>query len=122
MDAEVEQLCWDCRVEHKVAMEESGQARGSGRDQPVSCEGKSNGRRTLRASESCTDVEQVAECDRSGYCWLPRLLGERCTDQASAETPGNRRLGVEGGVGSLHLQGHDPDPHTVEAQLWVFNC
>ena len=33
MNAEVKRLCWDCRVEHKVVVEESGQARVSGRGQ-----------------------------------------------------------------------------------------
>ena len=42
MDAEVKQLCWDCQVERKVAVEESGRARGSGRGQPVLYEDKSN--------------------------------------------------------------------------------
>ena len=37
MNAEVKQLCWDRRVEHKVAAEESGQVRRSGRGQPSSC-------------------------------------------------------------------------------------
>ena len=35
MDAEVKQLCWDCRVEHKIAVEEPGQRVGIGRGQPV---------------------------------------------------------------------------------------
>ena len=35
MDAEVKQLRWDCRVEHKVAVEVPGRAHGIGRGQPV---------------------------------------------------------------------------------------
>ena len=83
MDAEIAQLCWECRDEHRVAVEESGQARGCrGVSQsPAHAEDKLNSRRTLRASESCTYVEHVARCDRSGYCWLSPLLGEHCTDR-----------------------------------------
>ena len=35
MVAEIKQLRWDSQVEDKVAVEESGQARASGRNQPV---------------------------------------------------------------------------------------
>jgi hypothetical protein len=108
MDAEVKQFCWDCRVEHNVTMEESGQARGAGVGQPLGREDELNSRRTLRASESCTCVAHVAGCGRSGYCWLPPLLGERCIDQASAKTPGNGRTELAGGVGLLRLRGHGP--------------
>ena len=46
------------------------------------------------------------------------LLGERCTDQASAGTPGNGRTPrVVEGVGVLRPQGHGPDPHTAETRL-----
>ena len=79
MNAEVEQLCWDCRVEHKVAVEESGQVRGSGRGQPSSCHDKLN-RRTRRTSKSCAHVAHVAGCDRTGYGGLPPLLGEHYTN------------------------------------------
>lgn len=102
-------------------MEESGQARGAGVGQPVRCEDKLNSRRTLRASESCTCVAHVAGCGRSGCCRLPPLLGERCTDRASAKTPGNGQTELAGGVGLLHLRGYGPDPHTVETQLWGLN-
>ena len=40
MDAEDKQVCWDCRAEHKVAVEGSEQARRSGRGQPSSCHDK----------------------------------------------------------------------------------
>ena len=122
VDAEVKQLCWDRRVEHKVAVEESGQVRGMGRGQPSSCQDKLNSPRTLRASESCTYVEHVAGCGHSGYCWPPRHLGECRTDQASAETLGNGRTVLGGGVDLLRLQGHDPDRRTVETELWRFDC
>ena len=59
-------------------------------------------------------------CDRSGYCRLSRLLGERCIDQASPETSGNGWTG--GGVGLLHLHARDPDHHTFETQSWMFDC
>jgi len=76
MDAVIKGLCWDCRAEPKVIMEESGQACGCGRGQPASCEDTLNDRRTLRASGSCTTyVEYVAGQDGSGYCWSPPLLG-----------------------------------------------
>ena len=122
MDAEVKQLRWDCRVEYEVAVEEPRQARGTGSSQLSSCQDKLNSTRTQRASESCAYVAHVAGCDRSGYCWLPPRPGERCTDRASAETPGNGRTGLGAGVGLLHLQDHDRDPHTVETQLWRFDC
>ena len=67
-----------------------------------------------------TELREVT--DRSGYCWLPHLPGERCTDQASAETLRNDRTGLGGRVGLLHLRGHDPDHHTVEMQLWGFDA
>ena len=35
MDAEFEPFCWDCRVEHKVAVEGPGQARGGEVGQPI---------------------------------------------------------------------------------------
>ena len=116
VDAEVKQLRWDRRVEHKVSTEKSGQARGTGSGPLSSCQDKLNSTRTLRASESCTYVAHVAGCDRSGYCWLPPR-GVRCTDRASAETPGDGRTGLGAGVGLLHLQDRDRDPHTVETQL-----
>ena len=122
MDAEVKQLCWDCRVEHKVAVEESGQARGTGSGQLSSCQDELNSTRTQRASESCAYVAHVAGCDHSGYWWMPPRLGGRCTDRASAEPLGNGRTGLGAGVGLLHLQDRDRDPHTVEMQLWRFDC
>lgn len=45
----VSRPCRDCLVEHKVTLEESGQARGGGVGQPVRCEDKLISRRTLRA-------------------------------------------------------------------------
>ena len=45
------------------------------------------------------------------------LFWGSCTDQASAETPGNGRTGLAGGLCLLHLQDHVPNPHTVETQL-----
>ena len=37
MYAEVKQLCWDCGVKHKVAIEEPMQANRSNDSQQVSC-------------------------------------------------------------------------------------
>ena len=123
MDAEVKQLCWDCRVEHKAAVEEFGRAHGSGRGQPVSYEDKLNSRRTLRASESCTYVAHVAGCDRSGYCWLPRPLGERCTDLTrQPQTPGNGYPGVGGRVGLFVSKVMILILIRLKTQLWRFDC
>jgi len=83
-------------------MEESGQARGSGSAELY--QDMSNSRRTLHASESCIYVTHVARYDRSGYRWLLPLLGERWTDQVSAETPGNDWTGLAGGVGPFVLK------------------
>ena len=49
--------------------------------------------------------------------------GGRCTNQASAATPGNGWTSrLAGGVGLLRRQDHDSDPHTVETRLQRFNC
>ena len=58
----------------------------------------------------------ACDVDRSEYCWSLPLLGERCIDQESAETPGTGGTGFAGVV-LLHLQGYDPSPHTVEPRL-----
>ena len=48
--------------------------------------------------------------------------GGRCTNQASATTPGNGwTWRLARGVGLLRRQDHDSDPHTVETRLQRFN-
>ena len=117
MDVEVKQFYLDCRVGHKVTVEGPGQARG----------GQSGSTNLMqRQVEWWTHSTRKVLYLRGARCGMQperillvvSLLGERCTDQASAGTPGNGWAPrVAEGVGLLRPQGHDPNPHTVETRL-----
>lgn len=108
MSTEIKQLSWDCRVDHKVAMEEPRKQEGAEVIRQ-SCADKLNDRRTPRASRSCTGGGRGARCDDGRYrCPLDRL--------------GKTDLNLAQWVCRPHLRGHHPGSHAFVIKPKRFDC